>query len=631
MDARPATGRLLREIAGMVCGILFFGPALAHGNTTNQIPFAETFEAYPNNTFLADSAGWYAADTEALIVETNSYADGYLGEFPIADDWALNPHAKVLHVTAPATNMVQTDTVGLHTNWVDMMILPRFWQDETPPVVASNVQVGIYFNSNGNINVYAQYQAGQSGWLEIDNPVGSNQWIRLTVAISYGVSGLSFFQLQLNNSRYLTHPLAWSEPVIPPSSLNGTWFPCNDTSRFYMSGVGFAGSSFIDDLVVTNGQPAITPVYTIFTSVAPGGLLTVGGQEVIGNLTVVSNSPAAFAIGNKEGYTVTNVVRDAVNLGVTNAVSWPNVTQNHTLAVQTKAEPRTLTIVSPYGSPNPATGSYNLLYDAPITATLAGSPIVLGVGTQRACVGWSRTVSDPDSGTGTNTLFYLRGPTTSDVTTVTWNWQDEVLLDTTVDGYGTVSVSDSWYPTGNVQVAIVAATNGYSVFTGWSGATNGCTITGETITVVMDQARDITAHFSGGVAPNGTPITWMIEQGVSNDFDTAEVDDTDEDGKVLWEEYQTGTDPNNSNSVFRVIHQESFNTSNKVVFYGTTNTGITTPFGMNRANKLLPTTLWTLVDDNIPRDATGTNVWWDFDVASSNVFLYMPVATNGAN
>ncbi|MDD5708279.1 MAG: Calx-beta domain-containing protein, partial [Kiritimatiellae bacterium] len=52
----------------------------------------------------------------------------------------------------------------------------------------------------------------------------------------------------------------------------------------------------------------------------------------------------------------------------------------------------------------------------------------------------------------------------------------------------------------------------------------------------------------GGVAPKGTPISWLDNHGLTGDPTTLELDDPDKDGMPTWQEYLAGTDPTSAQS-----------------------------------------------------------------------------------
>lgn len=128
----------------------------------------------------------------------------------------------------------------------------------------------------------------------------------------------------------------------------------------------------------------------------------------------------------------------------------------------------------------------------------------------------------------------------------------------------------------------------------------------------------------------GTPYLWLGSY-FTNNYDDAETNDADNDGLLTWEEYVTGTDPTNQASVFAILNQGYLNASNYIVWYGTTNSGVTNDFGMYRATNLGSAASWNLVTKTIPRAPTGTNTWWDTNAPASVPVFYRPMATNAAS
>jgi hypothetical protein len=56
----------------------------------------------------------------------------------------------------------------------------------------------------------------------------------------------------------------------------------------------------------------------------------------------------------------------------------------------------------------------------------------------------------------------------------------------------------------------------------------------------------------GNVTVDGVPLAWAFEYGLTNNFDSAGRDDADHDGFNNMAEFLAGTNPNDSNSFFRV-------------------------------------------------------------------------------
>jgi hypothetical protein len=130
---------------------------------------------------------------------------------------------------------------------------------------------------------------------------------------------------------------------------------------------------------------------------------------------------------------------------------------------------------------------------------------------------------------------------------------------------------------------------------------------------------------SWGTAPHGTPLAWLSCHGFTNEFAAAEENDPDGDGAKTWEEYRAGTDPTNAVSVFSFQEIAPVAAGIRLTWFGTTTSGVTTPFLMYRATDLLSPT-WELASGSIPRAGDGINVWTDSAPASGmQVFYRMAV------
>ena len=130
----------------------------------------------------------------------------------------------------------------------------------------------------------------------------------------------------------------------------------------------------------------------------------------------------------------------------------------------------------------------------------------------------------------------------------------------------------------------------------------------------------------GGTAVNtehGTPIAWLEQHGFTNDYEAADNGDQDGDGALTWQEYQAGTVPTNSASVFRVLRTAAQQGSNYLWWYATTNSGVQTPF-MIQFSTNLRVGPWVVVVSNIARHPSGTNVWAFPSASSAGPWFYRP-------
>ncbi|WP_233231649.1 SUMF1/EgtB/PvdO family nonheme iron enzyme [Tichowtungia aerotolerans] len=112
----------------------------------------------------------------------------------------------------------------------------------------------------------------------------------------------------------------------------------------------------------------------------------------------------------------------------------------------------------------------------------------------------------------------------------------------------------------------------------------------------------------------GVPVAWMNDNGVSDEYDTAEQTDADGDGLLMWEEYYCGTDPNNAGSAFKVA------LSGSELSWTASSANSTAPFNVFRSIDL--TSGWEQVATNVTRSATGTTSWTDPNPPTESQVFY---------
>ncbi len=112
-------------------------------------------------------------------------------------------------------------------------------------------------------------------------------------------------------------------------------------------------------------------------------------------------------------------------------------------------------------------------------------------------------------------------------------------------GTGTLDRASGWYPAGS-NITVTATAEKFSLFSGWSGDTNGCAVSGSQITIPVSRARQISAVFVLKKTPKGTSESWLASYSLTNEAAAAvELLDEDGDGATAWQEYIAGTDPTN--------------------------------------------------------------------------------------
>jgi hypothetical protein len=636
-------------LLGMACLILVSSgglPAMGLGFDTNAIPYSDSFESYTNGTLLIDTApGWYSDQPDALQILTTNLV--YSGQKPLSAE----THTNVMKIDSAATNVFPTfyqdsSTVTGADVWVDMLLQPRQWDEDNPPAVTNDVLTAVYVTSNGNIAAYCTHTPDGLSFSNIwvvfpQIVIGSSQWVRITLAIDFDAwdplyesgSLYDYFQIQMNNSTYLTNYFGQSNPNA--WDTGGSWFMCARNNSHTFNSISLSGSGMLDDLVVATNAPVMTPPRTIRVIADTGSTITPAGP----NETVEDGGNIDFSWLENTGYNLTNsawgeglgseYATNFLEAGTTNH-TFTNVTTDYTLRVFTETEQRSFVNTSLYGTVSPTDG--NFPFNTIITGYLSGATAIpVGVGTQIAYTGWTRTVDgSPVYGSGTSTVFALQGLTTSSITTQMWNWGVQHWLNVEVSGQGLLDVGDGWYDTGAAITITATPTNG-ALWVGWTGDTNGATFPDTNIiSVTMDQTRTIQANFVGGMTntSHGTRCSWIQKYYGVVDFEAIDIEDTDHDGMRTWQEFIAGTDPTNSASVFVILEQGYSGSSNYLRWYGTTNSGVFLPFGMLRCTNLLQSWGTSIASISRTNAVNGTNTWWDITPPTNVPVFYRPMATN---
>ncbi len=242
-------------------------------------------------------------------------------------------------------------------------------------------------------------------------------------------------------------------------------------------------------LVLTMSQKySITANFAINTYDITASASTNGTIMPTGTVWMAYGGSTNFAITPNANYQITNVVVDGVAIGPTNSYTFLNITNGgNTITVLFGLNQYTLDVTSFCGVPVPSgvtTNAWNSLISASV-----GSPVLNGTTTQYLCQGWTMTGNAPVSG-ATNSFSM----TQTNNATLKWLWRTNFWLATQAAGSGTVNITSGWYNPGT-SVTIRAKANARSHFYGWSGDTNGATISGTNITVKMTSAKSIVANF----------------------------------------------------------------------------------------------------------------------------------------
>jgi len=153
---------------------------------------------------------------------------------------------------------------------------------------------------------------------------------------------------------------------------------------------------------------------------------------------------------------------------------------------------RLLTIISAHGLTSPTAGDHYIAIGEEVTVSCGTTPYPPdATGTRYNCTGWTGGSGDiPLSGSETSYAF-----TMSQNSTITWRWQTQYQLTTTVTPSDTGTIIRSpdivWYNSGaTVQLTASPATPEYR-FASWSGG-----LSGNPATLTMNGPRTVTATFN---------------------------------------------------------------------------------------------------------------------------------------
>ena len=219
-------------------------------NTTNAIPYAESFESYTPGFELPGppdgTNGWYAATPDAASVSTNAamiaaLTGTYTGGFPISTN-----HTQVLRTTEPITNAIDSGSANLVKFDGILSLKPGI-----SPELPSGEQTALHVNSDGAITIlHADTDNGTTftnEWLALTNgpAISSNEWMRVTLLMNYTDN---MFQLRLNDGLPLSDSKGWN---AAGGTQPGTWFYMADRTRSSLSHVSLSGETWLDDLVLT--------------------------------------------------------------------------------------------------------------------------------------------------------------------------------------------------------------------------------------------------------------------------------------------------------------------------------------------------------------------------------------------
>jgi len=525
--------------------VIQFSPSASPTGTTS-IPYSESFEAYTSNTLVVGSGPWVSEDVDAALVLQRGYS--YSGAYPLP----TATHSRALEFSASVTNTVHGSGTSV---FVDMMVQPRAWAEDEPPMIPEGAQFACAMSTNGHwMLMHRLYSdpAGAVQWTEVDTvTVGTSQWCRLTVEMNYQSvdfrapgGPVKFYRVSvdgvtLTNAQARTHP-------GPFGAEGGAWFPMANSTIPKFTGILFGGTGFIDDLVVTPHAPVFSRSWCIEATCLSGG----GSIAPAGSLQVAEGSNQTFVITPGPYFSVSDVLVDGVSVGAVSSYTLTNVVTNHVISVSFAALD-----ADHDGMPDAWEAQYGLNPTDPSDADMdpdadgftnfeeykagtdpmdsSDSPLpifsIIDITTAygRPQFSWrsdagrlyevQRSMDAPDGtyvtiagnrpGTPPKNTYFdwtlgghgevayrvvLSLGSNTQVTSV--NVAEYAHLAPTVSGEGAIAPSAAWYPMGTVVNVSATPSNGWR-FAGWTGDVPVTNANANPLSLTMDQARAVTAGF----------------------------------------------------------------------------------------------------------------------------------------
>jgi len=320
--------------------LLSFSSQLS-ANTTNSIPFADSFEQYTENDSIIGTNGWIAPTNIYAVVTNMSYS------YP---NWPLGgeAHTKVVSLNTENSAITNVINKSLQPNiWIDTMVQFQQWSSDTLPTVTNDteIQAAFFVDTNGHLVIY-HTDGETSGWATpsntfttLDNPpLASNAWVRLTVKMDHESdgNGVGYFLVQLDGAAALTNALAYANPTNSIIAPGGPWFVCANFAPLNynahgISNISFSGTGYIDDFVVTNGQVQFATMWLIRAVAYPinGGAISLGNTTWVTNYAdlTITNTPAAH--WTNAYLVVSNIVDGVVQYGPAGTYPLTNITNNY--------------------------------------------------------------------------------------------------------------------------------------------------------------------------------------------------------------------------------------------------------------------------------------------------------------
>ena len=230
------------------------------GTIPVAIPHRESFEEYSLNLwFSSPTNGWFTRESNESIICS-------VASLPTVPKAPLDFSGMCLSLDTQGETSSLVVTGRADNVWIDLSVL-MLGSDVLPPF-PTNSQLGLTIRSvwddSTNEILYHQFFVAcglTNSWLVSSQIYSRENWqpFRVTVQIANAENlSVPFFRVFLNQTN-----IVWSSGFrLPdvPSAEGGAWLPCMTTNRVF-SGVGFEGSGFLDEVVISDSNLGVVAPY----------------------------------------------------------------------------------------------------------------------------------------------------------------------------------------------------------------------------------------------------------------------------------------------------------------------------------------------------------------------------------
>lgn len=559
--------------------LLFFSAGIAMAGAS--VPASYSFEEYTNGYNWLAEADWYSGhENDQVSVSNLVYTNNFdvFGGAPLpTNDYA---HTNVLYyetesISSGISNVY--DNPGSMDQYIDVMLkMGAVEEPETSTLIqraSTNInKTAVYVNTNGYLVVWRRVLDGvafvTNDWVELYNtPIGSNDWVRLTITLNHTAQiSRRFFKISLNSGKCFTNEHAYTDDVITQGYIDnafkgGHWFSCPANGTKYIGQIGFDGRGMVDDLCVRQGE--IRPPYVDITNddpvVTADATISLGGtnnQHVLGDMIVTNDT------------TLEGATFPATNVWLTPSIGI--IDGDNTIRVI-------------------GTNLDGTVASDGITVSKVGGPSVV-ITTTNSTVLFETT------------NYVVEGTANADVV-------GDMIWSNNLTGItGAFARQDSW---STPDIGLNVGPNIITVY-----GTN----------VVGTEASDSVTITRKAMDDDADGIVDWWEEKFFPGTGCEPNEDSDDDGASNFEEYCAGTDPTDPASIFTIVEKGRINGSNYVKYIGGTNAFILVPYRVDATTNIADPVGWW--GTGVQSRAEGTSTWYTPIPADAAYYYRLAAPTN---